>query len=107
MKKQDQNQEPDTDIEGRGASMAPIQSGIARINDDPEIDDRETDQSEASVILMELRDGGFDSSDAKLAAALGRPEEEIEEWLRGDGTIDGDVLLKARVLASERDIEIE
>ena len=76
-------------------------------DDDPEIDDRGTDQSQASQLLTELRDGAFDSSDAKLAAALGRPEEEIEEWLRGDGTIDGDVLLKVRALASERGIEIE
>jgi hypothetical protein len=107
MKKEDLNQAPETDIEGRGASMAPIENGVARIEEDPEIDDRGTDQSEASQILTELRDGAFESSDAKLAAALGRPQEEIEEWLRGDGTIDGDVLLKARALASERTIEIE
>jgi hypothetical protein len=107
MKQEDQNQNPDTGIESRGASMAPIQDGVARLNDDPEIDDGGTDQSEALQILTDLRDGAFDSSDAKLAAALGRPSEEIEEWLKGDGTIDGDVLLKARALASERGIEIE
>jgi hypothetical protein len=107
MKQEDQNRKPDTDIESRGASMAPIQDGVAKVNDDPEIDDRGTEQSTASEILAELRDGAFDSSDAKLAAALGRPAEEIEEWLRGDGTVDGDVLLKARALASERGIEIE
>jgi hypothetical protein len=40
-----------------------------------------------------------------LALALGRPTEEIEEWTRGDGIIDGDVVMKARGLAMERGIE--
>lgn len=88
-------------------SMAPIRDGVATISEDPEIDDRGTDQSEAFQLLTELRDGAFNSSNAKLAPALGRPEEEIEEWLKGDGTIDGDVVLKARALASERSIELE
>ena len=102
------NQNDNLETESRGASMGRIVEGVPRVeDDDPETDDRGTDQSEASQLLTGLRDGAFDSSDAKLATALGRPEEEIEEWLRGDGTIDGDVLLKARALASERGIEIE
>jgi hypothetical protein len=74
-------------------------------NDNPIIDDQGTDQIEASHILKHIRDAAFDSSDEKLALALGRPTEEIEEWTRGDGIIDGDVVMKARVLALERGIE--
>jgi hypothetical protein len=90
--------------------MAPIEDGVATIpNNDTDllIDDRGTDQSEASQILKNIRDAAFDSSNEKLALALGRPTEEIEEWTRGAGTIDGDVVLKARALAIERGVEIE
>ena len=110
MKQEGQSQDSNSQTHGRGASMARIEDGVAAIpnNDtDPEIDDRGTDQSEASQILKNIRDAVFDSSNEKLALALGRPTEEIEEWTRGAGTIDGDVVLKARALAIERGVEIE
>ena len=69
------------------------------------IDDHGTDQIEAANILKRIRDAGFDSSDEKLALALGRPTEEIEAWTSGAGHIDGDVILKARGLALQRGIE--
>ena len=72
-----------------------------------EIDDRGTDQQAASQILKNVRDGAFDASDEKLAVALGRPTEEIENWTSGAGTIDGDVVMKARALAIERGVEIQ
>ena len=71
------------------------------------IDDQGTDQSEASHILKHIRDVAFDADDEKLALALGRPAEEIEEWTNGSGVIDGDVIMKARGLALTRGIEIE
>jgi hypothetical protein len=95
---------------GKTASMAPVEDGVTSVRtgeSEPEIDDRGTDQSEASQLLKDIRDSAFDSSDEKLALALGRPTEEIEEWTRGGGTIDGDVLLKARALADARGVEIE
>jgi hypothetical protein len=96
------------DMYEAAASRAPIQDGSSSKNEvEPEIDDRGTDQIEASQILKKLRDGAFDSSDEKLALALGRPTEEVEEWTRGAGTIDGDVLLKARALALGRGLQIE
>jgi len=70
------------------------------------IDDQGTDQFEASNILKNIRDAAFDGSDEKLALALGRPPEEIESWTVGSGTIDGDVVMKARKLALERGIQI-
>ena len=72
-----------------------------------EIDDRGTGQHEAAEILKSIRDAAFDSSDEKLALALGRPTEEIEAWTGGDGTIDGDVVMKARALAGQRGVEIQ
>lgn len=90
-----------------GASMAPIKDATtASLDDEPKIDDRGTDQSEALQILTSIRDGAFDSSNEKLALALGRPTEEIEEWIEGAKTIDGDVVQKARALAIERGLEI-
>lgn len=74
-------------------------------NDNPIIDDHGTDQVEALHILTHIRDAAFESSDEKLALALGRPTEEIEAWTRGAEIIDGDVIMKARGLAMERGIE--
>ena len=93
-----------------GLSMGRIEDGAAAVpknESEPEIDDRGTHQAEASDILKNVRDGAFDSSDEKLALALGRPAEEIEEWTSGAGIIDGDVVMKARALAIQRGIEIE
>ena len=94
--------------DGKGASMAPIEDGVvANLDNEPKIDDRGTDQTEALQILTSIRDGAFDSSNEKLALALGRPTEEIDEWLDGVGTIDGDAMQKARALAIEREVQIE
>jgi len=87
----------------RAASMAKIDNGNARV----EIDDQSTDQNEASHILKEIRDSAFEGSNEKLALALGRPSEEIEQWNSGTELIDGDVLMKARALAMQRGLEIE
>jgi hypothetical protein len=54
-----------------------------------------------------IRDEAFDSSDEKLALALGRPVDEIHAWKRGEQTIDSDVLMKARALALGRGVRIE
>jgi hypothetical protein len=93
-----------------GSSMGLIEDGTPVVLEnelEPQIDDRGTDQSEASHILKNIRDTAFDSSDEKLALALGRPAEEIEAWTSGSGIIDGDVVMKARGLAIQRGIEIE
>jgi len=90
------------------ASMAKIENGEASIGNEGEhvIDDQGTDQSKASEILRHIRDNAFEANDEKLALALGRPTEEIEEWTSGHGLIDGDVILKARTLAIQRGFEI-
>jgi hypothetical protein len=92
----------------RATSQDPAQvSGNGHEVDNIIIDDQGTDQSEASHILKHIRDVAFDADDEKLALALGRPAEEIEEWTKGSGVIDGDVIMKARGLALSRGIEIE
>lgn len=93
----------------RAASMGRIENGKAVVtgsHPEPEIDDQGTDQTEASQILKNIRDSAFDASDEKLALALGRPPEEIEEWTSGNGLIDGDVIMKARALALQRGMEL-
>jgi hypothetical protein len=82
-----------------------LSSAPSARTDNPIIDDHGTDQVEALNILTHIRDTAFDSSDEKLALALGRPTEEIEAWTRGAEIIDGDVILKARGLAMARGIE--
>lgn len=94
----------------RSASMARIDKEKARGGDAEagvEIDDQKTDQTEASHILQGIRDSAFEGSDEKLALALGRPTEEIEQWNSGAEVIDGDVLMKARALAMQRGLEVE
>jgi len=71
------------------------------------VDDRGTGQSEGRAILKRLRDNGFDSSDEKLALALGRPVEEITAWTSGAEIVDDDVIMKARGIAQERGIDLE
>jgi len=88
---------------GKKASLADLSENDSAL----EVDDRGTDQAGASEILKHIRDGAFESSDEKLALALGRPTEEIEGWTHGGGSIDGDVVMKARALALERGLPIE
>ena len=91
--------------QGRGASMGRINDGVAAVTDkssEPRIDDRGTDQIEAARVLKRVRDEVFDASDEKIALALGRTSDEIVEWLNGEGTIDGDALMKVRALERER-----
>jgi hypothetical protein len=90
----------------RAASMKPAHAGEHK-EIEPVIDDLGTNQHEAAEILKTIRDAAFDSDDEKLALALGRPVEEIEAWTSGDGTIDGDVVMKARTLADKRGVEIQ
>ena len=72
-----------------------------------EVDDRGTTQSEGRNLLKRLRDNGFESSDEKLAVALGRPLEQVEAWTNGAEPVDDDVIMKARGIAQDRNIEIE
>lgn len=88
-----------------GASMARIEDGEPAIGDH-QLDDQGTDQFQAAQILRSIRDQAFGASDEKLALALGRPPEEIAEWTGGQGSIDGDVLMKARTLAMQRGFEV-
>jgi hypothetical protein len=73
------------------------------------VDDRGTNQSEGRALLKNLRDRGFDSSDEKLAVALGRPVEEVTALMAESDNeqVDDDVVMKARGIAKERGIEIE
>lgn len=70
------------------------------------VDDRGTQQSAAVTILRNLRDRAFDSSNEKLAIALGRPAEEIEHLIDGEQTIDDDLVMKARGIGQERGVEV-
>ena len=71
------------------------------------VDDRGTDQAGGRAILQQLRDKGFDSSDEKLAVALGRPVEEVASWMSGDAPVDDDVVMKARGIATQRGINLD
>jgi len=88
--------------------MAPIKDGEPAIaEDNPEIDGHRTSREEAEQTLRSLRDHAFEGSDEKLAVALGRPIEEIQSWTKGEGTIDGDAMLKAKAMATERRVRVE
>ena len=71
------------------------------------VDDRGTTQEEAVLILRNLRDHGFASSNEQLATALGRSARQVEGWLDGVEEVDDDVVMKARGIAQARAFEIE
>ncbi len=71
------------------------------------VDDHGTTETEGRALLKRLRDSGFEGNDEKLAVALGRPIEEIQGWMSGAEPVDDDVVMKARGIAKEREIEIE
>ena len=71
------------------------------------VDDRGTDQDAAARILLRLRNRAFESSDEKLAVALGRPVEEVAGWNAGMEVIDDDVVMKARAIAMHRGVSVE
>jgi hypothetical protein len=100
------NEETSSDIR---SSMSPIENGTARVSreETEPIDDQGTSQEEAAEILQILRDEAFESSDEKLALALGRTTEEVKAWFSGNEPVDTDVLLKARGIAMERGVEVD
>jgi hypothetical protein len=91
------------------SSMSPIENGTPRVSreETEPIDDQGTSQEEAAEILQILRDEAFDSSDEKLALALGRTTQEVKAWFGGNEPVDADVLLKARGIAMERGVEVD
>jgi hypothetical protein len=82
-------------------------SGPDRHGSDNVVDDQGTTQEEAAMILRNLRDRGFESSDEKVAVALGRTSDEIHMLCSGLEPIDDDVIMKARGIAMHRGIRID
>ena len=78
-----------------------------RVFPDHVVDDRGTRQDGAAQILLNLRNRAFESSDEKLALALGRPIEEITAWNAGLEVIDDDVIMKARGIAMHRGVQVD
>jgi hypothetical protein len=71
------------------------------------VDDHGTGQAKAAKILRNLRDRAFESSDEKLALALGRPMAKVAAWSAGQEIIDDDVIMKARGIAMNRGVHVE
>ena len=74
--------------------------------DDQQVDDKGTDQQEAKRMLTALRDRGFDGDNENFAVALGRSVEQVAAWLDGSEIIDDDVVMKARGIALNRNIQV-
>ena len=64
-------------------------------------EDFTVDEAESRETLKKLKTEVFDNSDEKVALALGRPVEEITDWL-GGGEIDDDAQMKINGIAKER-----
>lgn len=85
--------------------MADTNQGQAAQPQSGAVDARGTSPQEGVEIVRRLRDNGFGGDDEKLGVALGRPVEEIQSWWSGAETPD-DIIMKARGLAQDRNIEI-
>jgi hypothetical protein len=70
------------------------------------VDDKGTDQEKAKRMLTALRDRGFEGDNGQFAVALGRSVEQVQGWLDGTETIDDDVVMKARGIALNRNVEM-
>lgn len=64
-------------------------------------DEFTVDETESRENLQRLKTEVFESDDEKVAIALGRPVEEITDWL-GGGEIDEDAQMKINGIAKER-----
>jgi hypothetical protein len=71
------------------------------------VDDEGTTQAEARKLLVNFCRNGFENDIDEVALVMGRPSEEIEDFLNGDEIIDDDFVMKLRGIAQERDIEID
>jgi hypothetical protein len=71
------------------------------------VDDNGTTQAEARKLLADFCRDGFENDIERAALVLGRPREELEDFLNGDEIIDDDFVMKLRGIAQERGIEIE
>ena len=71
------------------------------------LDSEGLDETGGLALLRRLRDQGFEGDDLKLSVALGRPVEEVQAWMQGGEPPDDDIIMKARGIAKERNIEVE
>ncbi len=62
----------------------------------------DNDNAESLELLQKLKTQVFESDDEKLALALGRPVEEIKQWLAGAEQIDEDPQEKIHGIAQQR-----
>ena len=60
------------------------------------------ENSDSLDVLKRLKTEVFESSDEKLAHALGRPVEEVRNWFSGEEEIDEDAQEKINGIAQER-----
>lgn len=70
------------------------------------VDEKGTTQEDARNILENFCLNGFDDVE-EAALVLGRPAEELTDFINGDQVIDDDLIMKVRGIAQERAIEIE
>lgn len=64
-------------------------------------DEFTVDETESRNTLKKLKSDVFDNDNEKVAIAMGRPVEEITDWL-GGGEIDEDAQMKINGIAKER-----
>lgn len=77
------------------------------MNDKNIVDAQGTTQEQAREMLSELRHKQFSDNTNKLALALGRDIDEIDELLDGEEIIDDDLAMKIRGLAQQRGANID
>ena len=87
--------------------MAETNESTNATGNEQAVDDRGTDTTGGLALLRRLRDKGFGADNEKFAVALGRPLEEVEAWMQGSEPPDDDIIMKARGIAKEREVEIE
>jgi len=67
---------------------------------------RENSPESGKAILNAILNKGFDGDVNRLGIVLGRPNEELNQFLSGDQAVDEDLIMKMRGIALQRGIDV-
>ncbi|MGI8811558.1 MAG: hypothetical protein ACR2IH_03405 [Pyrinomonadaceae bacterium] len=67
---------------------------------------REESPESGKAILDAILTQGFDGDIHRLGIVLGRPNEELNQFLTGEQVVDEDLIMKMRGIADQRGIDI-
>ena len=87
--------------------MAETNESTNATGNEQALDERGTETTGGLTLLRRRRDKGFVVDNETFAVALCSPLEEVEAWMQASEPPDDDIIMKARGIAKEREVEID